>query len=194
MAINRSEPEQDTTKEATARTPARVTATERRHRRDAEAAQLRASGLSYDDVADRLGFRDRGGARKAVQRALVDVVQHSTDEARRLAMQRLDALRVRLVAIATDNTVATRDQVAALRVLLNVEQREAALLGLDVDNGPVLSAGHLDHEIERLTREIGVLDAPRPPEPWERPDWTPQDSHADHMPRSSGCHDEGTDD
>jgi len=178
------ESRQDTTTATKARTPARITATERRRHRDAEAAQLRASGLSYDDVADRLGFRDRGGARKAAQRALADVVQHSTDEARRLAMQRLDALRVRLVGIATDDGVATRDQVSALRVLLNVEQREAALLGLDLDSAPVIPSGHLDREIERLVGEIERLDAPRPPvrDPWEREDWTPADRVADDGP------------
>lgn len=35
---------------------ARVTATEKRRHRDAEAARLRASGLSYDDIADKLKF------------------------------------------------------------------------------------------------------------------------------------------
>jgi len=92
---------------------------------------------------------------------LADVVRHSTDEARLLAMQRLDALRVRLVGIATDDTVNTRDQVSALRVLLNVEQREAALLGLDAVAAPVVTGDILDAELDRLTREIGKLDAPR---------------------------------
>jgi len=172
------ESRQDTksgTKAAT-RGPARVTATERRRRRDAEAAQLRASGLSYDDVADRLGYSGRSAAHKAVQRALSDVVQTSTDEARRLAMQRLDALRVRLVNIATDYTVATRDQVSALRVLLNVEQREAALLGLDLVTAPAVTSTMFDMEIDRLTREIGKLDAPPVRDPWQ--DWVPADRAA----------------
>ena len=174
---------QDTGSSPKARTPARVTASEKRRHRDAEAAQLRASGLSYDDIADKLKFRDRSGARKAATRALADVVQHSTNEARRLAMQRLDALRVRLVGIATDDGVATRDQVSALRVLLNVEQREAALLGLDLVTAPAVTSTMFDMEIDRLTREIGALDAPRPPDPWERPDWTPADRVADDVHR-----------
>ena len=92
-------------------------------------------------------------------------------------MQRLDALRVRLVGIATDDGVATRDQVSALRVLLNVEQREAALLGLDLTSAPVVTGAILDAEIARLTREIGALDALPVRDPWE--DWTPPGQHLD---------------
>lgn len=155
------------------KTRARITATERRRHRDAEAAQLRAQGLSYDDVAERLGFRDRGGAHKAVARALAGTVQHSTDTARRLAQQRLDGLRQALIAVATDTSVAPRDVVSALRALLAVEEREARLLGLDLAAAPgnPVTSTVLDAEIERLTRELTALDAPRSPDPWA--EWTP---------------------
>jgi hypothetical protein len=180
MSVNKSEPtEQDTVEATKATTPARVTAAERRRRKEAEAARLRAEGLDYDAIADRLGYRDRSGAHKAARRALADVVRHSTDEARLLAMQRLDALRVRLVGIATDDTVAPRDQVAALRALLAVEEREAKLLGLDAAAAPVVTGDILDAEIARLTREIGALDALPVSDPWDREDWTPPDRAAD---------------
>lgn len=175
------------------KTRARITATERRRHRDAEAAQLRAQGLSYDDVAERLGFRDRGGAHKAVARALAGTVQHSTDTARRLAQQRLDGLRQALIAVATDTSVAPRDVVSALRALLAVEEREARLLGLDLAAAPgnPVTSTVLDAEIERLTRDLSALDAPRPPDPWEA-NWTPRtpprdapaDEHQDDRPRA----------
>ena len=187
MVINRSEPEVDTTEspKGTTQGPARarVTATEKRRHRDAEAAQLRASGLSYDDIADKLKFRDRSGARKSVQRALSDVVRQSTDEARVLAQQRLDGLRRLLVNLVTETGLAPRDTIAAVRALLAVEEREAKLLGLDITAAPVVTGNILDAEIARLTREIGALDALPVRDPWERPDWTPADRVADDVHR-----------
>ncbi len=158
---------------------ARVTATEKRRHRDAEAARLRASGLSYDDIADKLKFRDRSGARKAAQRALAGMVHSTVDEARQLSMSRLDGLRRMLVNLVTEGAMVPRDIIAAARALLAVEEREAKLLGLDLDSAPVIPSGHLDREIERLVGEIERLDAPRPPDPWERSDWTPKDQHPD---------------
>jgi len=69
--------------------------------------------------------------------------------------------------------------------LLAVEEREAKLLALDLDSAPVVTAGHLDREIERRVGEIERLDAPRPPDPWERPDWTPAERVADDVHRCS---------
>jgi len=175
------ESQQDTksgTKAAT-RGPARVTATERRRRRDSEAAVLRAQGMSYDEVADALGYSGRSAAHKSVRRALSDVVQTSTDEARVLAQQRLDGLRRMLVGLVTEGGLVPRDTIAAARALLAVEEREARLLGLDAAAAPVVTSGHLDAEIERLTREIGALDNLPVPDPWERADWTPPGQHLD---------------
>jgi len=172
--------QQDSARDSKGTTPARITATERRRQKEAEAARLRAQGQSYSDIAQALGYRDPSSAHKAVARALVTSYREPTDAARLLAQNRLDALRQRLVGIITDTPlIATRDEIAAIRVLLDIEKREAALLGLDITAAPVVTSGHLDAEIERLTREIGALDNLPVPDPWERPDWTPQDQHPD---------------
>ncbi len=168
---------------------ARVTATEKRRHRDAEAARLRASGLSYDDIADKLKFRDRSGARKAAQRALAGMVHSTVDEARQLSMSRLDGLRRLLVNLVTEGGLVPRDIVAAARALLAVEEREAKLLGLDITAAPVVTAGHLDAEIERLVGEIERLDAPRPPDPWS--DWTPPPDRAAADGHRDGQHHAG---
>jgi len=158
---------------------ARVTATERRRRRDSEAAVLRAQGLSYDEVADALGYSGRSAAHKAVHRALSDVVRQSIDEARVLAQQRLDGLRRMLVNLVTETGLAPRDTIAAARALLAVEEREARLLGLDITAAPVVTSTVLDAEIARLTREIGAFDNLPVRDPWEREDWTPAGQHLD---------------
>jgi len=150
-------------------------------------ARLRAQGRSYADIADRLGYRDPSSAHKAVARALVTSYREPTDAARLLAQNRLDALRQRLVGIISDTPlVATRDEIAAIRVLLDIEKREAALLGLDITAAPVVTGDILDAEIARLTREIGALDALPVRDPWE--DWTPADRVADDVHRDGQHH------
>jgi len=176
------ESQQDTTTATTARTLARITATERRKRKEAEAAKLRAQGYDYASIAEQVGYRDKSGAAKAVSRALASSYREPTDAARLLASTRLDAIRQKLASIAADPCVMTRDVLAALRVLIDVERREAALWGLDVTAAPVVTSTVLDMELDRLTREIGKLDAfdePRPPDSWERPDWVADDVHRD---------------
>lgn len=145
---------------------------------------MRAQGQSYADIAQTLDYRDPSSAHKAVARALVTSYREPTDAARLLAQNRLDALRQRLVGIITDTPlIATRDEIAAIRVLLDIEKREAALLGLDITAAPVVTGDVLDAEIARLTREIGALDALPVRDPWERPDWTPADRVADDVHR-----------
>jgi len=176
--------QQDSARDSKGTTPARITATERRRQKEAEAARLRAQSQSYADIAQTLDYRDPSSAHKAVARALVTSYREPTDAARLLAQNRLDALRQRLVGIITDTPlIATRDEIAAIRVLLDIEKREAALLGLDITAAPVVTGDVLDAEIARLTREIGAFDALPVRDPWERPDWTPADRVADDVHR-----------
>jgi len=170
---------QDTGGSPKARTPARITATERRKRKEAEAAKLRAQGYDYASIAEQVGYRDKSGAAKAVSRALASSYREPTDAARLLASTRLDAIRQKLASIAADPCVMTRDVLAALRVLIDVERREAALWGLDITAAPVVTSTVLDAEIDRLTREIGALDNLPVRDPWEREDWTPAGQHLD---------------
>ncbi len=202
MAVNTSgadsETAQDTTTATKARTPARITATERRKRKEAEAAKLRAQGYDYASIAEQVGYRDKSGAAKAVSRALASSYREPTDAARLLASTRLDAIRQKLASIAADPCVMTRDVLAALRVLIDVERREAALWGLDITAAPVVTGDILDAEIARLTREIGALDAASIRDPWE--DWTPPQDRAEDdgdrpgaevVPNRTNGHDRG---
>jgi len=100
-------------------------------------------------------------------------------------MQRLDGLRCSLVNIATDTGVATRDVLGALRLLLDVEKREAALLGLDAASEPVspITPTVLDTEIARLTRELVAFDALPPRDSWT--DSIPHGAAADDHPNAA---------
>jgi len=165
MPVNKPEAEQDSARDSRGTTSARITATERRRRKEAEAARLRAQGQSYADIAQAIGYRDPSSAHKAVSRLLASSYREPTEAARLLAMNRLDALRRSLAAIATDATVTTRDVLGALRLLLDVEKREAALLGLDVPAVPTspVTPDMLDREIERLSGELEAFNALPPP-------------------------------
>ncbi|WP_327132001.1 hypothetical protein OG311_13505 [Streptomyces sp. NBC_01343] len=68
-------------------------------RRDAEAAELKTQGLSYQAIADRLGYASKSGAWEAVRRALKAIVEEPAENLRQLELQRLDAELVRLSAL-----------------------------------------------------------------------------------------------
>lgn len=61
-------------------------------KRDAEAAELRAEGLSYEAIAEQLGFSDRTNARRAVRRALREIVQGPAEKLLAIHMERLETL------------------------------------------------------------------------------------------------------
>jgi hypothetical protein len=53
--------------------------------------ELRLAGTSYDDIASALGFANRSGSWKAVQRALGSRVTSATDRYRMVRYAELDA-------------------------------------------------------------------------------------------------------
>lgn len=116
--------------------------------RDAEACRLRTRGASYQQVADQLGFTDRSNARRAIQRALAEVVREAADEHVQLQLDQLDALTGEvLTVLEREHYVASagrlvcdadgrplRDDMPRLHAvdrLLRIMERRARLLGLD---------------------------------------------------------------
>lgn len=58
--------------------------------RDAEAARLRSQGLTYPEIAERLGWRHKGDAHNAVTRALKAVVREPAEQLIAIELDRLD--------------------------------------------------------------------------------------------------------
>lgn len=144
-------------------------------KRDAEAAQLRAEGKTYDQIAEALGFSDRSLARRAVERALAATVREPADELRQLELIRLDALWVEAVKVMTTEHITVNNgrvievdgvplkddgpTLSAIDRLLKIMERRAKLVGLDsATKVEVLSVDALDREIERLTAELGASE------------------------------------
>lgn len=145
-------------------------------KRDAEAAQLRASGKTYDQIADALGFSDRSLARRAVERALAATVREPADELRQLELIRLDALWVEAVKVMTTEHITVNNgrvivvdgvplkddgpTLSAIDRLLKIMERRAKLIGLDSPaKVEVMTIDALDREIEKLTAELGGTEA-----------------------------------
>jgi hypothetical protein len=116
--------------------------------KNAEALRLRLAGFSYDDIALRLGYRNKSGAWKAVEKAR-DAAGIPADDAA-LELQRLDMLQRGLMTKALGGDVP-----AALAVVKIIGAR-ARLSGLY----PVAEAA-APQEVERRTDPVDDIAARR---------------------------------
>lgn len=146
-------------------------------RRDAEAAELRANGATYQQIADQLGYTDRSNARHGVQRALADTIREPADEVRQIQLAQLDRLtREALKVLERTHVTVSQGRVIkddegkpleddapvlnAIDRLLKIAERRSKLLGLDAPSKvEVLSIDAIDAEIGRLTDELDRAEA-----------------------------------
>lgn len=138
--------------------------------RQAEALQLRARGLPYEQVGEALGITKQA-AFKLVTRALRATLREAGEQVRQLELCRLDDLLVEATAVlgrphfhVQGGEVVMHDGVplpddgptlAAIATVLRVQQRRAALLGLDAPT-KVDAKVSLQGIWERLTEEEQV--------------------------------------
>lgn len=118
---------------------------------DSKAVRLRAQGASYPAIARALGYRDAGGAYKAVQRALAAVPEPAVEELRAIQGEELDQLQReawKIIAtphlkVSNSGRVAVHPQtneplldtapaVAAINALVRISDRRAKLYGTDM--------------------------------------------------------------
>jgi len=94
-----------------------------------KALELRKKGVRYEQIAQQLGYTNRGNAHKAVMKELELLAKECREEAaqvRDLELQRLDALY--LVAW---KAIAEGSDLGAIDRCLRIMERRAKLLGLD---------------------------------------------------------------
>jgi hypothetical protein len=103
-----------------------------------QAMQLREAGVSYERIAETVGYRDRSGAYKAVMAGLNATRLEPAKKLRRLELRRLDKLALQLWSRATGNP----PDLAALDRLLAIMKRRAALAGLDVSTSKGKNGGN----------------------------------------------------
>ena len=125
----------------------RIAAVERQRR----ALELRKAGMTYQGIADRLGYSGVSGCYKAIRAAIRAVVKEPAEEVLALELQRLDDLLAGVWVAARQGDVAKLDRV------LKIMARRASLLGLDA---PTKFADATDRrkEAEAIAAEIGKGD------------------------------------
>lgn len=142
-----------------------------------EALKLRQAGATYQAIADKLGYHDRGTAQRAVVAELKKINAELEDEAtqlRALEAQRLDTLQT---AMWTEMLAArSNGESAAPAVdrIIKIMERRAKLLGLDtsdqrianaVENSgiTIMQAAQFQDNLTAALQIIGLTD-----DQWER--------------------------
>lgn len=118
------------------------------------AVQLRMSGLTFNEISNALGYQNPGSAHRVVQRALDRWGWNTVDEYRKIELQRLDMMTVRLWPQAMGRSAKVEDGVVvdpgvppdldAMSQLLRIMERRARLLGLDAPQALDIGITHAD--------------------------------------------------
>ena len=109
--------------------------------------------MTFDQIADQLGFASSGHAHDAVQRALVATQQEPADELRRLESERLDDLTRHLQRVLASRHLHVS---ASGKVATDPSTGEPLR-----DWGPVIAACAQLRQISESRRKLHGLDAPQ---------------------------------
>jgi hypothetical protein len=93
--------------------------------KERQALELRKAGVTFDVIAQRLGYAHPSGAYRAVMSGIQKTLQQPADELRQLELARLDAMLTGLW------TGARQGNHSAVMSVLRIMERRAKLLGLD---------------------------------------------------------------
>lgn len=118
--------------------------------RDAKAAELRAQGWTFQQIAEELGYCDRSTARLAIRRALTDIVKGPAEKLLAIHMERLETLyEAALEVLEADHVVVSHGRI--------VTGEDGQPLK---DNGPKLAAIREARASLESFRKLTGLDQP----------------------------------
>ena len=126
--------------------------------RELAVVELRREGKTWQQIADAVSYATAMGAWKAYQRACQRTLQEPTDEARRIELDRLDALQRTYWEPAVEGNLRAADFV------LRVIDRRARILGIDAPQkiqAEVVNydgVGSIDAEVDRIARIIEAAE------------------------------------
>jgi hypothetical protein len=115
--------------------------------RDRQTLNLRIAGVDYDTIADRLGYANRSGPWKAVQRVLDNTLRAPAEDIRSLELARYDAWTR---AIAGE---CSKGNLGAITVALRISERRCRLLGLDA---PTLVKVDIEARVRAYAEQLGL--------------------------------------
>ncbi|WLP90511.1 helix-turn-helix domain-containing protein [Gordonia sp. NB41Y] len=123
--------------------------------RAVEALRRRIAGETYQEIADALGYSDRSGSRRAVQRLLDRREAESVDELRAVHGARLEAL------VATYFGPATKGDTDAAMIVLRAHDRLARLFGTNAPTAVSVGVEPVT-DAEFAEAAVGLIAALRP--------------------------------
>lgn len=103
--------------------------------RAALAMELRAKGMTFEQIAHQCGYGSRGACHDAIQRELERVVVENVDELRREQLLTLDRLQAMCWELAVDPD--NRGRLFAVDRILQILDRRSKLMGIDRAVGDV---------------------------------------------------------
>jgi hypothetical protein len=139
--------------------------------REIEVLKLRRGGLTFDMIADRVGYASASGAYKAWKNAMRRVVYDDVDAIRKTELDRLDIAQAAIWGDLTDiQNIDANTRARLILALIKVMERRSRLLGLDVPVKAQLEVNiydrnSIDSEVARLvsllnSKPQSALDAP----------------------------------
>jgi hypothetical protein len=115
--------------------------------------ELRRAGLTWQRIAEEIGYKDHTGAYAAYKRAIKRTMQQPADELRQAELDRID--RLQLAAWPK----AMKGNERSILVVVKLMERRAKLLGLDV---PIKIEQNIttwdgDESIDRAVKDLAQL-------------------------------------
>jgi len=130
--------------------------------RRTQAVRLRMAGLTYEQIANQVGYSDKSAARHAIMRALTRLEAESVAELRALENARLDADEMVLRALISNTGLKPDVRIKAVNSRLHLAARRSRLNGLDAPMQVAISGGaeaRLNDVLNDATKIImGMVD------------------------------------
>ena len=121
--------------------------------REYEVLKYRRGGLTFDQIAKKVGYSNESGAREAYKRAMVRTLQEPADELRQLHRDRLET------ALSAIWAKVLRGELPAIDRMISILNREAGLLGLDAPKESRVEVTNYDGAVlrERAQQIIQII-------------------------------------
>jgi hypothetical protein len=111
-----------------------------------EVVRLRAAGLTFDEIAERVNYKSRSGAKEAYDRALELYGREAVDSLRQLEGERLEQLWRYTFGRILSSPDSTHEFVSLVNSAVRISNSRASLFGLEAprqlqvtgqDGGPI---------------------------------------------------------
>ena len=140
--------------------------------REKKVLELRRGGLTFDLIADRVGYASASGAHKAYISACKRIVVEDVVAIRNAEIDRLDIAQAAIWGDVVNGADA-QERARAILALMKIMERRARLLGLDVPTKSQVEVNihdrdSIDAEVARLvallnSKPQSALDTPTSP-------------------------------